>query len=110
MPRFEADGFANACEKYQIDRTIAVPPILTSLAKSDVATSERLRSLRKIYVGGSCAGKIIQDQLYAKLHEKAHIEQVYGMTEVGWATTTWRDKKRDDTGSVGSPVPGYRLR
>jgi len=40
----------------------------------------------------------------------ARIENVYGMTESGWTASTWRDRKRDQTGSIGTPFPGIQLR
>jgi hypothetical protein len=86
------------------------PPILTSLSKSTFATKDSLRSLRRIFVGGSCAKAEMQQQLYEKLSPAARIEHVYGMTETGWATGTLKDRRRDYTGSVGTPLPGTELR
>lgn len=107
MPRFERKEFIDAVEKFCISHIIVVPPILMQLANG----SERpqLKSLRRIYVGGSCATDGMQQQLYAKLSPSARIEQVYGMTETGWATT-WHDRNQDSTGSVGRPLPGTELR
>lgn len=68
-----------------------------------------LESLRRIYVGGSCATDGMQQQLYSKLHKEAMIVQVYGMTEVGWATA-WAKTENDTSGSVGQAVPGTKLR
>lgn len=110
MPRYEPQAFVKAISQFQISRIVVVPPILTSLSKSTFATKDSLRSLRRIFVGGSCAKAEMQHQLYEKLSPAARIEHVYGMTEVGWAATTWRDRKRDSTGSVGTPLPGTELR
>jgi acyl-coenzyme A synthetase/AMP-(fatty) acid ligase len=106
MPRFEGQGFVDALERFGITHTVIVPPILMALSK---CKEEKLKSLRRIYVGGSCATDGMQQQLYAKLSPKARIEQVYGMTEVGWATC-WHERDQEDTGSVGRPLPGNELR
>lgn len=107
MPRYEQEGFMNAIEKFKISMTVVVPPILISLSKS--SHTDSLQSLRSIHVGGSCATDGMQQQLYDKLHPEARILQVYGMTEAGWATT-WQERKKDQTGSVGKPLPGTRFR
>ncbi|KAL3424530.1 4-coumarate-CoA ligase-like protein 2 [Phlyctema vagabunda] len=107
MPRYEQETFMQAIKKFQISKTVVVPPILMSLSKSK--HTGLLRSLRSIHVGGSCATDGMQQQLYDKLHPDARILQVYGMTEAGWATT-WQEKATDCSGSVGKPLPGTRFR
>jgi acyl-coenzyme A synthetase/AMP-(fatty) acid ligase len=107
MPRFEVQNFVSAVEKFRIARTAIVPPILKALAIH--SESSQLRSLRKIYVAGSCATDGMQQQLYAKLSPSARIENVYGMTEAGWLTTR-HGRKQDNTGSVGRPLPGTKFR
>lgn len=107
MPRFETGQFLNTIEKFKIPHIIVVPPLLMTLAQS--SESSKLTSIKRIYVGGSCATDGMQQQLYAKLSPLARIEQVYGMTEVGWATT-WHDSEAEATGSVGRPLPGTELR
>jgi acyl-coenzyme A synthetase/AMP-(fatty) acid ligase len=107
MSRFETGSFLDAVEKFQISHIIVVPPLLMTLAQA--SRSSQLKPIRRIYVGGSCATDGMQQQLYAKLPSVARIEQVYGMTEVGWATT-WHDREQESTGSVGRPLPGTELR
>ncbi|CZR51401.1 related to AMP-binding enzyme [Phialocephala subalpina] len=106
MPRFSESEFAHTLHQHQITQTVVVPPILMALTKR---SSEELASLRKIFVGGSVATHGMQQQLYEKLSPEARIVQVYGMTEVGWATT-WTKDAKDETGSVGQALPGTRLR
>jgi acyl-coenzyme A synthetase/AMP-(fatty) acid ligase len=110
MPRYEPYAFVKAIQQFRISRTVIVPPILTSLSKATFATKDSLGALRRIYVGGSCAKAEMQQQLYRKLSPAARIEQVYGMTETGWATVSFKDRRRDCTGSVGSPLHGTELR
>ena len=107
MPRYEEQAFLDALEKFRITHTIVVPPILIALSKN--SKTKKLESLRRVYVGGSLATDGMQQQLYAKLPPEARIEQVYGMTEVGW-TTIWHDRVKENTGSVGRPLPGTNLR
>lgn len=106
MPRFLDAEFTSSLSQYQITQTVVVPPILMALAKH---SSKELASLRKIFVGGSVATNGMQQQLYSKMDSEAKIIQVYGMTEVGWATT-WTKGPKDHTGSVGQALPGTRLR
>lgn len=106
MPRFEERGFVSAITSFRITQTITVPPILRALSKY---SNPELISLRQVFVGGSCATDGMQKQLYKKLHPDASITQVYGMTEIGWATA-WMKSERDISGSVGQALPGTRIR
>jgi len=106
MPRFEETEFLDALETYTLTQTVTVPPIMMALSK---ASDSKLQSLRRILVGGSCATDGMQQQLYAKLAPSARIVQVYGMTEVGWATC-WGKREKDTTGSVGQALPGTKIR
>ena len=107
MPRYEQEGFLSAVETFKISRTVLVPPLLPALGKT--ADASALYSLRSIFVGGCCATDGMQQQLYEKLHLEAKILQVYGLTETGWVTV-WQGKHKDETGSVGMPLPGTKLR
>jgi acyl-coenzyme A synthetase/AMP-(fatty) acid ligase len=106
MPRFEEKGFISAITSFHITQTITVPPILMTLSKY---SNSELNSLRRVFVGGSCATDGMQKQLYNKLHPDATITQVYGMTEIGWATA-WMKIEKDISGSVGEALPGTRIR
>ncbi|KUJ23636.1 acetyl-CoA synthetase-like protein [Mollisia scopiformis] len=106
MPRFDEGAFVRALGEFNVTQTIVVPPILMALTKR---SSSELVSLRKIFVGGSVATYGMQQQLYSKLSPEAKIVQVYGMTEVGWATA-WTKGAKDETGSVGQALPGARIR
>jgi len=107
MPRFHQDTFIRALQEHSITRFAAVPPILMSLSEN--ASKENLSSVRLIYTAGANCSDSIQQALYEKLPQKARIENVYGMSEVGWALS-WQESRRDDSGSVGSPVPGAAAR
>jgi len=110
MSRYQPKGFLSAIEQFQISQIAVVPPILVSLTKSPLCNKNSLKSLRRIYVAGSSAKKEMQQQLYKLISPAARIENVYGMTESGWTASTWRDRKRDQTGSIGTPFPGIQLR
>ena len=107
MPRFEETTFLHALKTFQITQTIVVPPIMMALSKCKDTT--KLKSLRRIFVGGSSATDGMQQQLYAKLSPDARIVQGYGMTETGWSAM-WQDVEKDTTGSVGHSLPGCKLR
>lgn len=106
MPRFEEKSFVDAVQGFKITNTLVVPPILMALSR---APKPKLRSLRNIFVGGSHASDGMQQQLYSQLTPEAKVIQVYGMTEVGWATC-WSKVGRDGSGSIGQPLPGTQLR
>lgn len=109
MRRYEMADFIKAIEQYRISETFLPPPPLIAIPKSPLATKAALHSVRQIWMGG--AGVSYQNQLpfYALLHPDARINQVWGMTEVGWVTQVfWPTKQMDN--SVGTPLKGYRLR
>lgn len=106
MPRFQEADFVDVLTTFKITHAVVVPPIMMTISKR---SKEELKSLERIYVGGSCASDGMQQQLYSRLAPEAKIVQVYGMTEVGWATCWWGDG-RDATGSVGQPIAGTKLR
>ncbi|KAH8684849.1 hypothetical protein BGZ60DRAFT_524048 [Tricladium varicosporioides] len=106
LPRFEESSFINALTRFNITNTVAVPPILLALTKY---STKELRTLMKIFVGGSPLPLGVEEQLYQSLSQKARIVQVYGMTEVGWAVS-WMKKQRNMTGSIGQALPGIKLR
>lgn len=106
MPRFEEIGFIHALGEFKITQTVVVPPILMALTRH---TRDELESLRKVFVGGSVTTGGMQQQLYSQMHPDAKIVQVYGMTEVGWATT-WIREEKDKSGSVGQAIPDTTLR
>jgi acyl-coenzyme A synthetase/AMP-(fatty) acid ligase len=110
MPRYEPKNFLSAIEKFQITRIPIVPPILVSMSKSSLCNRSTLKSLRRIYVAGSITKKEMQQQVYKLISPTARIENLYGMTESGWTASTWRNRKRDQTGSIGTPFPGMELR
>ena len=110
MPRYEPTKFLSAIEQFQINRIPIVPPILVSMSKSSLCTKNTLKSLRRIYVAGSITKKEMQQQVYKLISPAARIENLYGMTESGWTASTWSNRKRDQTGSIGKPLPGMDLR
>lgn len=110
MPRYEPHKFLSAIEQFQITRIPIVPPILVSMSKSSLCNRRTLRSLRRIYVAGSITKKEMQQQVYKLISPAARIENLYGMTESGWTASTWRSRKKEQTGSIGTPFQGMKLR
>lgn len=106
LPRFSECAFIDAILKFEITSVAIVPPIFIALSKYP---ESKFKSIAKIVVGGCSLPCSVQEQLYALLSPEATIIQIYGMTEVGWATAGSR-VQRDMTGSIGQPLPGLKLR
>ena len=68
-----------------------------------------LQSLRAIWCGGVPLDISIQNKFREILHPDAIVKQVWGLTEIGWATTM-KYPERDDTGSAGRLLPGLEAR
>jgi 4-coumarate--CoA ligase len=109
MRRFDMQHFIEAIEKFEISETWMPPPVLIGIPQSPLATKSGLRSLRSIWMGGAGVTYANQLPLYELLDPEAKINQVWGMTECGWVTTTvWPEKQTDDT--VGRALSGFELR
>lgn len=94
---------------FAITDTAVVPPIVTSLLRLPKEERHSLDSLRYILCAGAPIAASLQAELYDVLSPDAVVAQVWGTTEVGWATMfTWNEK--DLSGSVGRPQPGVELR
>jgi acyl-coenzyme A synthetase/AMP-(fatty) acid ligase len=109
MRRYDMGEFIRAIETFGITDTWLPPPPLISIPKSPLATKEAFQSLRQIWFGGAAVSYENQLPLRAMLHDDARINPVWGMTEVGWVTTSLWPKRRSDN-SVGAPLKDYRVR
>jgi len=106
LPRFNEPVFVNAIQKFGIRSTVVVPPIVLAMSKHPETA---FRTLRTLFFGGTTLPSGVVDHMYAKLPASAVARQVYGMTELG-VCIVWTRKERDLTGSIGQPLPGYKLR
>ena len=60
------------------------------------------------YMVRRCAVRL-QNRLMSILHPEAIVAQVWGMTEMG-LVTTFHYPEKDDTGSVGKPLPNMEAK
>lgn len=109
MKRFSMDGFVDLIEKYDITETAIVNPILLGLVSLDHARQQLLQSLRTVWIAGARLDGDTQNKLQDILHSNARICQVWGMTEIGWISTTLYPEK-DVTGAVGRLLPDFEAR
>ncbi|KAH7053306.1 AMP-binding enzyme [Macrophomina phaseolina] len=109
MRRYAENPFLNSIAQYGVTETYVPPPVLMALPKSPLATRERLRSIRSIWMGGASVKFAQQKPLYDLLHEDACIRSVWGMTESGWITCV-QDRTRREDDSVGQPLEGFEIR
>ena len=109
MRRFDMKQYLDSMERFAITETALVPAMIYGILKSPLATKERLQSLRYIWCAGSPLRKSTQEDLQAMLSPQAKISQVWGLTEVGWATALFWPEG-DDSGSVGRAIPGLTVK
>lgn len=109
MRRFDMKQYLESIERLGVTETAMVPAMIYGILKSPLATKERLNSLRYMWCAGSPLRKSTQEQLQALLSSEAKISQVWGLTEVGWATSLFWPEG-DYSGSVGRPLPGLSVR
>ncbi|KAI9801312.1 MAG: hypothetical protein M1833_002882 [Piccolia ochrophora] len=104
MPRFNMEKYLGAVRRFEITETMMVPPMMIDYLKSPTQHKNFLKTLEVLWVGGAPLDISVIEGMYQHLAADATIAQVWGMTEVGWITTTkWPEK--DVTGSVGRLIP-----
>ena len=109
MRRFDLKQYLDLIERFAVTETAMVPAMIYAVLKSPLATIEGLKSLRYIWSAASPLRKSTQEAFQALLSPKAKISQVWGLTEVGWATAMFWPEG-DDSGSVGRPIPVLTVR
>lgn len=109
MRRFDMKQYLDSIERFAITETALVPAMIYGILKSPLATKEGLQSLRYMWCAGSPLRKSTQEDLQAMLSPQAKISQVWGLTEVGWATALFWPEG-DDSGSVGRAIPGLTVK
>lgn len=111
MRRFSEQEFLDCIESNKITETAVVPPLIVKFLSGPVDQKRKqLSSLRLILCAGAHLDASIQERANKELLDpEARIAQVWGMTECGWISTFFHPEK-DETGSVGRPMPGYQCR
>ena len=109
LPRYNARDFSRIVKTFAITDTAVVPPIVTSLLRLPKEERHSLDSLRYVLCAGAPIAASLQAELYNVLSTDAVIAQVWGTTEVGWATMfNWNEN--DLSGSVGRLQPGVEMK
>ena len=109
MRRYQLAPFVQHIKRYQITEATLVNPIVLNLLALPENEQGLLQSLRFAWVAGSPLDASVQNRLSARLHQDAIISQVWGMTEMGWATAFLYPEK-DTTGSVGRLLPNIEAK
>ena len=108
MPRFDEEIFVHCIERYAITHVPTVPPVAMRVF-DDSYRDRDLSSLRDVVCGGAPLIAGAQARLAARMGSRARLTQLWGMTELGWVTG-FRNPERDESGSVGSLLPGVRAK
>jgi acyl-CoA synthetase (AMP-forming)/AMP-acid ligase II len=110
VPRFAAEGLANALEHDGISVLPAVPAMYTRLLEHAHSRGHPLRAprLRYAYAGGAPLDPALKSAVEAALGQPLH--NGYGLTETSpTVSSTLIDAPRTDL-TVGRPVPGIEVR
>ena len=85
LPKFEPETFLSVIEKYQIDFTHVVPPLVVFLAKHPLVDNYNISSIKDMFTGAAPLGgdvvKAASERTNCKL-----IRQGYGLTETSPVT------------------------
>lgn len=107
-PRFDADGFFDACERDRPTLTLLVPAVMQALVAHPRWPTADLSSLRAVGAGSSEVPLHLIEAFHAR---GIPVQQVYGATETGpIAIAQTADEARAAPGSIGRPVPGVEAR
>lgn len=111
LPRFDIEQFARSIYIYRITETYMVPAMVQALNKShNLDLSGFFRSLRYIGTAGAPLDSGAAQRLQAKLHPKALVAQLWGMTEVGIAFQRRYESRDDDVASIGRLLSNYEIK
>lgn len=105
LPRFDPENWFWAHEKYQITDLGVVPPIAVMAINSPLNKKYSLKSAKVGTCGAAPLDKAPQARMQALLDDGAPLTQVWGMTETSCIATRHAYPAKDDTGSVGWPLP-----
>lgn len=105
MKRWNLDKYLHHCRNYEISEIYMAPPMLVAMLQSDLKVKDMLKSVRYAGVGGAPCDAVCINKMRALL-TNATMSSVWGMTEIGVATT-FRCDEHDETGSIGRLMKGY---
>ena len=110
MRRFELESFLMYFEKYQVNDILCVPPMLMTIINSPLSNKYSLKSCKAGISGAAPIGGGPQARLQALMANDAAFTQVWGMTESTCTVSMIRYPERDDTASVGRPIPNTDIK
>ncbi|RZS43490.1 fatty-acyl-CoA synthase [Herbihabitans rhizosphaerae] len=106
--RFDPLSTMDSLEKHGATAMIVVPVMLQRLLELDSAALQRKLALRIIFVAGSQLGADLCRRTTAAFGPVVY--NLYGSTEVAYATMATPDDLRVEPGCVGTPVRGAVIR
>ena len=114
MRKFEVKHFVECVSRCAVTETAVVPAMIVAINTyiSQVSAQKEgkeMDSLRYVWSAGSPLRHSTQADFQALLSPDAKMVQVWGMTELGWATALFWPEG-DETGSVGRPMPGMSIK
>lgn len=111
MRRFEVRRFVESISRFAITETAVVPAMILAINTYCTGPVGRhnLDSLRYVWSAGSPLRHSTQSEFQSALSPDAKVVQVWGMTELGWATALFWPEG-DETGSVGRALPGMQIK
>ena len=111
MRRFELEPFLQNAQKYAITDLIVVPPLVIVMIMSPLSKEYSLKSVKNVVIGAAPLSKESQQKLKDDLLSPGAVcTQVWGMTETSCIATQFYYPERDDTGSVGRPIPNLDVK
>ena len=110
LPKFEPETFLSVIEKYQIDFTHVVPPLVIFLAKHPLVEKFNVTSIREMITGAAPLGgdilKAASERTKCKL-----IRQGYGLTEASSVTHMMsRSLGTDNPASIGTSIRSVKVK
>jgi fatty-acyl-CoA synthase len=101
-PRFDPEELLTTIAEREVDAVAMVPIMLRRLL--EVADPPPTPSWRVCVLSGSALPSALQEQAEERFGRIFY--DLYGSTEVGWATIATPEDKQERPGTVGSPGPG----
>lgn len=109
-PRFEPELWFKAHEQFSLTDLVVVPPIAIMAINSPLNKKYSLNSVKIANVGAAPLDKVPQARMQKLIGEEVPFTQVWGMTETSCVATRFPYPEKDDTGSVGRPIPNLDLK
>ncbi|KIW11613.1 hypothetical protein PV08_10915 [Exophiala spinifera] len=110
LRRFELQPVCEALAKYRITEMTLVPPVAMAMLKFPGIRDYDLTGVKAIFCGAGPLDKEHQNALLLIVGGDTSFTQVWGMTETSCVATKFYYPEKDDTGSVGRPIPNLDIK